>query len=170
MASILATTFPDKVPHFTAHLRTVIKAARNFEGTAWATYDAVCRRQVAYQGSLEWGVIDKTPSIARLLPAGRAISHAAFTARQTLMHHTSVCAQATPQAIPPTALDGRRHPSQAMYHPNPASQSMPVPEMSFYNSTGCWHFRCKYAHLCARCCMPHPVPDCETFHGGNGPP
>ena len=58
MTSILAASFPEKAPHFLAHLRTVIQAAHNFDGGAWATYDAVCRRHAANRGSLDWGAID----------------------------------------------------------------------------------------------------------------
>ena len=53
MAAILSSAYPEKAPHLLAHFRTVVRAARNFEGVAWATYDAVCRRQAANRGSLE---------------------------------------------------------------------------------------------------------------------
>lgn len=58
MASILSQAFPDMAPHFLAHFKTVVKAVQNFEGTAWATYDMVARRQAANCSSLDWGVVD----------------------------------------------------------------------------------------------------------------
>ena len=32
--------------------------SRTFESCAWATYDMAFRRQAAYRGSLDWGVVD----------------------------------------------------------------------------------------------------------------
>ena len=159
MASILATTFPDKAPLFTAHLQTVIRAARNFEGMAWATYDAVCRCQGANRGLLEWGVIDNTLYSEAFTGRVHVILCYIYHLADTHASHECVCAPATPQAIPPMALDGRRPPSRAIYHTNPASRLIPVPKICrLYNSTGCRHFRCKYAHVCACCRMPHPAP------------
>ena len=37
---------------------SITRASRNFEGTAWASYDMVFRRQAANLRSLDWGVID----------------------------------------------------------------------------------------------------------------
>ena len=53
MAAILTSAFPSKAPHFFAYLRTITKASRTFENTAWASYDMAYRRQVANRGSLD---------------------------------------------------------------------------------------------------------------------
>ena len=45
MAAILAAAFPAKAPHFFAYLRTITKASRTFESSAWASYDMAFRRQ-----------------------------------------------------------------------------------------------------------------------------
>ena len=45
MVNVLTTSFPG--PPFMAYLRTIVRASRNFEGTAWASYDAAYRRQAA---------------------------------------------------------------------------------------------------------------------------
>lgn len=60
MATILSTTIPDKALHFFTHLHTIVRAAHNFEGTAWATYDVVHRRKLANRGSLDWRVVNCT--------------------------------------------------------------------------------------------------------------
>ena len=57
MAAILAAAFPVKAPHFFAYLRTITKASRTFESSAWASYDMAFRRQAANRGSLDWGLI-----------------------------------------------------------------------------------------------------------------
>ena len=158
MASILATTFPDKAPLFTATSRR--SSGRRETLRVW--HGPLMMLSAAAKGPTgahSSGGLLITPSTVRLLPAGCTSSRATSTTWQTLMRHTSVCAPATPQAIPLTALDGRRPPSRAIYHTNPASRLIPVPKICrLYNSTGCRHFRCKYAHVCACCRMPHPAP------------
>ena len=58
MAAILASAFPAKAPHLFTYLRTITKASRTFEGSAWASYDMAFRRQAANRGSLDWGYVD----------------------------------------------------------------------------------------------------------------
>ena len=43
MAAILTSAFPAKAPYFFIYLRTITKASRNFEGSAWASYDMAVR-------------------------------------------------------------------------------------------------------------------------------
>ena len=70
MAAILSSAYPEKAPHLFAYLRTVIKASRTFEGSAWASYDVAYRLQAANRGSLDWGVVD--PALYNEAFAGRA--------------------------------------------------------------------------------------------------
>ena len=58
MAAILSSVYPEKAPHFFAYLRTITKASRTFQSSAWASYDTAYRRQAANRGSLDWGVVD----------------------------------------------------------------------------------------------------------------
>ena len=58
MAAILASAFPGKAPHFFTYLRTITKASRTFESSAWASYDMAFRRQAANCGSLDWVFVD----------------------------------------------------------------------------------------------------------------
>ena len=60
LLAVLATKFPEKTPHFMCYLRTIVRASRNFEGTAWASYDAAYQRQAANRQSLDWATIDPT--------------------------------------------------------------------------------------------------------------
>ena len=53
LVATLSTRYPEKMPHFMAYLRTITRATRNFEGTAWASYDMAFRRQAANQRSLD---------------------------------------------------------------------------------------------------------------------
>lgn len=58
MAAILAARFPDKALHLFAYLRTVTRASRNFDSSAWVSYDMAFRRQAANRGFLDWGLVD----------------------------------------------------------------------------------------------------------------
>ena len=61
------------------YLRTIVRASRNFEGTAWLSYDAAFRRQAAIHGSFDWGVIDPT------------LYNEAFTGRARIKARCSHC-------------------------------------------------------------------------------
>ena len=40
------------------YLRTIVHANRNFEGTAWASYNAAYRRKAASVESFDWAAVD----------------------------------------------------------------------------------------------------------------
>ena len=79
LVATLSTWYPEKMPHFMAYLRTITRASRNFEGTAWASYDMAFRRQAANLRSLDWGVIDS------------ALYNEAFTGRARLILRCRFC-------------------------------------------------------------------------------
>ena len=53
LVTVMAVRYPEKTLHFMAYLRMITHASRNFECTAWATYDMAYQRQVANQKSLD---------------------------------------------------------------------------------------------------------------------
>ena len=70
LATALSARYPDKAPHLMAYLRTLMRASRNFEGSAWALYDAAYHRQVANDQSLDWAIPD--PAVYNeALPGGQ---------------------------------------------------------------------------------------------------
>ena len=79
LVAILTTKFPEKALQFMCYLRTIVRASRNFEGTAWVSYDAAYRRQAANRKSLDWAAIDPTTKLLRAEPN---YSCAAATASQ----------------------------------------------------------------------------------------
>ena len=79
LVAILAARYPEKTPHFMAYLRTITKVSRNFEGTAWASYDMAYRHQAANQRSLDCGIIDS------------ALYNEAFTGRARLIPRCRFC-------------------------------------------------------------------------------
>jgi quinol monooxygenase YgiN len=39
MVAVLASLYPSYIHEFMAYLRTIVRASRNYEGSAWAAYD-----------------------------------------------------------------------------------------------------------------------------------
>ena len=63
----------EKAPHFLLYLRTITKASRTFESSAWASYDMAYRCQAANRGSLDWGIVGIVdPALYNEAFAGRA--------------------------------------------------------------------------------------------------
>lgn len=58
LVAVLSPQYPNKVTHFMAYQRTIIKAQRCFVGDGWVTYDSTYRRAAAAAKSLDWGLID----------------------------------------------------------------------------------------------------------------
>ena len=79
LAAALSAHYPDKAPHFMAYLRTIVRASRNFEGPAWASYDAAYRRQAANNRSLDWAIPDP------------ALYNEAFTGRARVIPRCQFC-------------------------------------------------------------------------------
>ena len=52
------SNIPLNAPHLFTYMQIIVRVSRNFEGTAWVTYDTSFRRAAANKGSLDWGVPD----------------------------------------------------------------------------------------------------------------
>ena len=70
LAATLSVRYPQSAPQLMAYLRTIVRASRNFEGSAWATYDAAYRRQAANNRRLDWATPD--PALYNEAFTGRA--------------------------------------------------------------------------------------------------
>lgn len=60
------TKHPERVPQLTFHLRTILRASRNFEWAAWTSYDAAYQLQVADCCLLDCTEIDPHKAFSRL--------------------------------------------------------------------------------------------------------
>ncbi|KAL5491581.1 hypothetical protein EMCRGX_G016894 [Ephydatia muelleri] len=56
LASVLTTKHPTKSAELWAYQSAIIRAARNFEGTAWVAYDRQFRREALARKDLNWSV------------------------------------------------------------------------------------------------------------------
>ena len=173
LVAVLTTKYPEKAPQFMGYLRTIVRASRNFEGSAWASYDAAYRRQSANRRSLEWAVIDPT------------IYNEAFTGRAKLLPRCQYCLAEThmardcsyvpteepPPAKLPRIVQGVAGPSQHLQWSGAGDRhnARVVEICDRYNQpegNKCIFKWCRFAHVCARCRSgPHPASGCNRCQG-----
>ena len=162
LVAILAARYPEKTPHFMAYLRTITRASRNFDGTAWASYDMAYRRQAANQRSLDWGIIDS------------ALYNEAFTGRARLISRCRFClADSHDSRECSFGLEERSPPARAPYTYTHRDQKS-VQICQLFNKPGgnaCRYKHCRYAHLCSKCRRgPHPAAECSARYGRSPSP
>ena len=159
LAAVPSVRYPDKAPQFMAYMRTIVRASRNFEGPAWATYDMAFRRQAANRQSLDWGITDPV------------LYNEAFTGRAKAIPRCRYC------------LSDSHASHDCSYAPDDTKQHRPFPQnrtsttpvaqiCRLFNRPGgsqCRYKYCRYAHLCARCSRPHPAADCDRRQPAQGP-
>ena len=155
MAAILTSAFPGKGLHFFAYLsfkvshprgralRTITKASRTFESSAWAR-DVVdmALYSEAFAGQ------------AKLIPQCR------YCLADT--HSSQECPH-TPVDPTSESSDGRQ-PRGLPRQPGTSGQSTSAVHICrLYNSPGgsrCQFPQCRYAHLCTKRRRPHPAAEC----------
>ena len=155
--AVLAPLFPHHIADFMGYQRTIVRASRNYEGTAWASYDVAFQRQAAATHSLNLGTVDST------------LYNEAFTGRARLTTRCKYCL-------------GDSHGSfECIYAPPPSNApglpgSQPRPGLPRSGAGGpelclkfnkpegnrCYFRRCKFAHLCSKCRQPHPSAECPA--------
>ncbi len=157
LVAILAAQHPEKTPHFMAYLRTITRAAHNFEGTAWASYDMAYRRQAANHKSLDWAVID--PALYNEAFTGRAKTIPRCRCCLADSHESRECAFA-----PEERKGGGRPVPQSQDRGSSSAGAVDVCRL--YNKpTGnqCRYKFCRYAHVCAKCRRgAHPAAECTN--------
>ena len=173
LVAVLVTKHPTKAPQFMGYLHTIVRASRNFEGAARASYDEAFRRQAANRNSLDWGMIDPTiyneafTGRAKLMPQGRYCLADAHEARE--------CQFAPGDDLPPPNQSRSAPwggPPRARPDRGGAGQSIEICDL--YNrpeGNRCTFKWCWYDHVCAKCRWdPHPASECGRgeFARGNG--
>ena len=154
LATTLSARYPDKAPHLMAYLRTIVRASRNFEGSAWASYDAAYRRQAANNRSLDWAIPDL------------ALYNEAFTGRARVIPRCQFCLSDSHSShdciFGPE--DFRHYQNRQLSPRRGAVRTHTAQICRLFNQPGgsqCRFKQCRYAHLCARCNQPHPVSECD---------
>ena len=175
LVAVLAARFPQHIGDFMSYQRTIIKASKNFEGTAWVVYDRCYRRRAAATKSLEWAKIDSALYNEAFTGRARVIPRCHFCLSDS--HHEYECPDKL--HLGPNYLGwglGRtnRWPAQPAgsqsygghvtrvsrppYAPHPMSQEI----CQLFNRGQCKAVWCKRRHVCNHCGLPHPEVLCST--------
>lgn len=148
LASVLSSKHPTKAAEMWAYQSAIIRAARNFEGTAWVAYDRQYRREALARKDLNWSVVNS-----------RLYSEA-FTGRAKVIPRCRYCLSETHdlRACPsnPDILDQAHRPASP--HSYTAAKDTICRN---YNDGRCRYDRCKYQHVCRECLGPHPWISCS---------
>lgn len=99
LAAVLSAAYPVKAPHFFAYMRTIVRASRNFEGTAWVSYDVSFRRAAANKRSLDWGLPDPGRFNDAFVGRSKVIPRCTYCLSDT--HTADDCPDAPSQRQPP---------------------------------------------------------------------
>ena len=162
MAAILASAYPGKAPHLFSYLRTIVRASRTFESTAWVAYDVAYRRQAANQSTLDWGVLDSGLYNDAFTGRAKAIPRCSYCLADT--HHPRDCPDAPGGKYRDAGASGEAKPTRSGLRPSSGSvATASVKICRLYNSPGgnrCKYPNCRYAHLCQACHAPHPATEC----------
>ena len=162
LVAVLSTQHPSKTPQFMAYLRSIVHVSRNFEGAAWASYDAAYCRQAATTGSMDWGTIDAALYCEAFTGKAQVLPRCRFCLSDT--HASQECHYAPTDNAPPqpkvpcgpmTAV-GNRQPR--------LTSGSGVELCGLFNKVEgnqCRYRFCRYAHICRKCrAGPHPATDC----------
>ena len=86
---VVAKTPPEAVPGLMAYMISIIRASQEYEGAAWAAYDAAFRRQAAATGQRDWGKINS--SLYTICFTGKAKRSQRYDNCLSAAHKTAEC-------------------------------------------------------------------------------
>ena len=164
LVTALATKFPQYVGDFMAYQATIIKAHRNFEGTAWVVYDRCYRRRAAGQSLYNEAFMGR----ARSVPRCQSCLSLDHTDQECTTSPPSPWIQPPVWVQPPRRLMGTAPPrsiNQPLYDgPRTAFAGLPVHKevCQSFNNARCRAVWCKQRHIRNRCGMLHPELLCQT--------
>jgi len=143
LAAALSARYPDKAPpHFMAYLRTIVRASRNFDGLAWASYDAAYCRQAANNLSLDWAIPDQALYNEAFTGRARVIPRCQFCLSDSHLSHDCIFGP-----------DDFRHSQNRQPSSRRGAVRTQVAQICrLFNQPGgnqCHFKQCRYAHLLA---------------------
>ena len=151
-----------------AYQRTIIRASKNFEGTAWVIHDHCYWRLAAAIKSLSWASIDS------------ALYNEAFTGRARAIPRCRVClsenhmeAECPNRSLPILGYlgggyDGSGKSSMVQYQPQHVRQPTRMGQTGsqdicqLFNRARCKAVWCRRRHVCNHCGLPHPEIVCQA--------
>ena len=175
MVAVLATRFPQHIGDLMSYQKTIIKACKNFEGTAWVIYDRCYRRRAAATKSLEWAKIDSAlhneafTGRARVIPRCQfclSDSHLEHECPDKLHHSSSYSGWGLGRpnrwSSPPNRLQSYSGHRAQMGRPTHALHPTSQEVCQLFNRAQCKAIWCKRRHVCNHCGLPHPEVLCAA--------
>ena len=164
---VVAKTSPEAVPGLMAYMIGVIRASQEYEGAAWAAYDAAFRRQAAATGQRDWGKINS--SLYTICFTGKAKRSQRCDNCLSAAHKTAEC-YAVGDEEPDVAGRVRAVESALLAfstnHGSPAGRGPRSAEVCrLFNERKCNFRSCKYRHACRWCGGPHAGCECRARQG-----
>ena len=163
---VLGPKFPPEVPELMAYMISIIQASQEYEGAAWAAYDAAYRRQAAAQGRTGWSQIN--PSLYAICFTGKARKTERCDRCLSATHRADDCSLAA-EDDPDVAkrLKAIESAVVALTRPPPGGKPREPRERSSetcrnWNRNRCSFPGCRYAHLCATCRGNHTALECPA--------
>eukprot|EP00731_Ephydatia_muelleri_P001233 Em0001g1233a len=145
LASVITSKHPTKAAEMWAYQSSIIRAARNFDGTSWVAYDRQFRREAMARKDLNWSVTNARLYSEAFTGRARAIPRCRYCLSET--HEFRAC-PVNPDNLDPTT---RRQPSPTLSAKDVCRN---------YNEGRCRYSQCKYQHVCSECYRPHPWSTC----------
>jgi hypothetical protein len=160
---VRALKAPKLIPELMAYQISILRASQEYEGTAWATYDAAYRRQAATTGHTEWSKIN--PSLYTLCFTGKAKKVPRCELCMSASHKTEDCSLAGDEdpdmAKRMKAVESAVVAFSSSSGNNEAGRSQRSMEICrLFNEKRCRFRNCKYRHVCSGCKGLHAAPDC----------
>ena len=162
---VLATKSPDTVPELMAYMISILRASLEYEGLAWATYDAAYHRQAAATGHKQWSKVN--PSLYTICFTGKARRAVRCDLCLSAAHKTHECSLATDED--PDLVHRLKAVESAVVAFSTNSQGS-APTRGYRSSEVCRLFNekrcrfrnCKYRHICRACEGNHAAVDCPV--------
>jgi len=154
-----------------AYLINTVKASQEFEGSAWAVYDAAYRRQAAATGHSKWSQVN--PSLYSVCFTGKAKKTTRCERCLSASHRSEDCslpAEEDPDIGKRLKAIESAVVALTQSGPMTASRGRSMDICRKFNQKQCSFLMCKYVHLCASCRGNHPAVDCPmgAIHGEQG--
>ena len=162
---VIAAKSPEMVPELMAYMISILRASQEYEGLAWATYDAAYRRQAAATGHKQWSKVN--PSLYTVCFTGKARKVTRCDLCLSTAHKTSECSL-TMDEDPDVgqrlkAVESAVIAFSGNYQGFTATRGIRSPEVCrLFNEKRCKFRNCKYRHVCRTCQGNHPATDCPS--------
>ncbi len=160
--SVVSKDFPEAVPELMAYMGSIIRASQEYEGAAWAAYDAAFRRQAAAAGQREWSKVNA--SLCSICFTGKACRSLRCDLCMSASHRTAECYcmdEDPDMARRVKAVES----ALVVFSTNPQGSGRagrPNDICRLYNGKGCYFRNCKFRHACRWCEGNHPGGDCRA--------